>query len=58
MAKNKLAKDLLDVGIAAGFGGISAGIIQESNLPQPVKTGASGLIGVAVLKKASKKFGF
>ncbi len=55
MAKKTLHRDLLDIGMAGAFGGISAGIVNDSHLSTPVKGGLGGVIGVAVLSKASKK---
>ena len=55
MKKNNLTKDMIDIGVGTAIGGMSIGIVNQSNLSTPIKQGTSGLIGVGILSNVYKK---
>lgn len=52
MKKNNPTGALTDI----IMGSMAMGIVNQSNLPGPIKSGTEGLIGLGVLKSATKKF--
>jgi len=52
---NSLPKDMLEIGVGSIFAGMSAGILEQSSLPTPIKQGTGGLIGVGLIAHTGKK---
>lgn len=50
----KLNKELIGLGVSGALAGVSIGVIDQSQMPEPIKTGTTSLIGVGFINKASK----